>query len=148
MYSMLSDKISKAPVIGSSFSADKQLKDWLRKNNFSSIYDKKGAKWMLSVKTEFMAKKTEMQWEATIFLKTYVSAASLIKEGIISQKDDKRLISLLGDTNLPFEMKPKIIEASSKDELRSKYAAWLEILNSQFENLDLSENKKLSYRNG
>ena len=37
---------------------------------------------------------------SNVFKKTYVSAASLIKEGNNKPKDDKKLVQLLGDANL------------------------------------------------
>ena len=59
MYNTLSDKIPKAPVVGSMFSAEKQIKHWESSNNHSSFYDKLGSPWRIHVQTHFHPEKTE-----------------------------------------------------------------------------------------
>ena len=56
MYNTLSNKIPKAPVVGSLFSAEKQIRQWEKSNNLSSFLDKLEVAGMFSYRQNFILK--------------------------------------------------------------------------------------------
>ena len=142
MYNMVLGEVSKAPVVGSSFSADKKLKHWLKSNDFSVISDHVGMPWQLHVDIRFEAEQPKSFWEASISLKSSLTVEKLLKYKVLDKNSDARLISLLGDRSFPIEMKPKKLQAENIDELKSKYASWLELLNKDFPLLNLEKVKR------
>ncbi len=142
MYNTLSDKIPKAPVVGSMFSAEKQIKQWESSNNHSSIVDKLGSPWSLSVKTHFHPEKSEKKWEARIEMSTSMNPELLVRQGVLCPNGDKRSLFFLGDSSLNIKMKTKILSADDIEELKSLYATWVESTRKQIAETDFFDVKK------
>ena len=142
MYNTLSDKIPKAPVVGSMFSAEKQIKHWESSNNHSSFYDKLGSPWRIHVETHFHPEKTEKKWEARIEMNTSMNRDLLVRQGVLCLNDDERSLFFLADNCLNIKMKTKILSADDIDELKSLYATWVESTKVQIGKSDFFDVKK------
>lgn len=126
MYNTLSDKIPKPPVVGSMFSAEKQIKHWESSNNHSSFLDKLGSPWRIEVKTQFHPEKVEKKWQARIEISTLMNSDALVRQEVLCPKGDARNLFFLADNNLHIKMKTKILSADDPEELKSLYATWVE----------------------
>ena len=142
MYNTLSNKIPKAPVVGSLFSAEKQIRQWEKSNNLSSFLDKLGSRWDVQLSTKFHPERSEKKWDALIKLSTSLSASDFIRQGVLCQDEDKRTLHFLENHRITIEMKTKIISADNMEELRSMYATWVESTKQQITKSDFLHIKK------
>ena len=142
MYNTLSDKIPKAPVVGSMFSAEKQIKHWENSNNHSSFFDKLGSRWCLKVESNFHPEKAEKKWEARIEMSTSMNSKLLVRQKVLCPKGDERSLFFLGDDNLNIRMKTKILSADDIEELKSLYATWVESTKNQIAKSEFFDIKK------
>ena len=126
MYNTLSDKTPKAPIVGSAYSAAKEIKHWENANNISQFSDKLGGCWDLKTSMSFDALEARDKWKLTVDLESSLNVQSLKSEGILVTGRDDRTIFLLGDDVVPLKMNTKVFSDRSIEGLKSQFVTWLE----------------------
>ena len=109
----------KKPSIVSQLSANTQVNRWTELNAIDSITDGDGQKWKAHITVEEKLAATEnirLTWSATVEIKTELDCANLVATGILNEKQDERLIGLLGSQKIPLILKPLVFQATSGEE--------------------------------
>src|SRR5438128_2473147 len=122
MHNLESDRRPSRPVITSLASADAEVANWLRANDYASVTDSDGQRWQIDVKVAQLPHPKDQHqslWEIRIELHTMVNAALLIAHKCLDPDHDQRLLSILGDEQITIHMRPLTHEANGEDEARS-----------------------------
>lgn len=116
-------KISR-PISKSSIAAEKEASIWTEEQEIKEVYDGDGDRWAVELKTEEAFESTDQadyMYRVAIILQQEMGAKELITSGILSAKEDKRKLDLIGNRRVILRMKP--VEFKDSVEFNAKNAA-------------------------
>ncbi len=140
------EKLPRKPAIPSLTSAISEINAWLSKNRYERLKDSAGLEWSLNAAAEKHGMRVppdhEKLWELRLSFEVDVTSELLIKTGTLSEKEDERLISLVGEDVIPIRMRPLRFFAHSEEELRSIMIEELPKIRDRFQHTDLTSLKR------
>ena len=137
-------RISK-PVLTSSIAAEKEAQNWTREQNIKTIKDADGDVWQVELVIEegFESPLNDkFLFTVSIVLHKEVTAGDLVSSGVLLEKEDHRLLALIGGSKVHMQMKP--IQFKDRVEAKAKHAArdYLSTFRNKLEKQSIIEVKR------
>jgi len=139
------ERLPSKPIITSLASANAQISQWLQKNDRRWLQDGDGAKWNLKVKVTQKPDPNSTQgglWEIRLGLSAALGARELVETNTLEPRGDARLISMIGDQQIEFALKPVTYHSHDEDEARLWLAEAVENLQDRLLSRSLSPIKR------
>jgi hypothetical protein len=144
MYS-IEDELIKSPVISTALKADNDFRGWLTANDYSSIKDKSGLPWTLSVDCVQIPDgvvRNRSQWQIKLQVTTALNGKSLKETGVLSAEEDSRLLELFGNGKIEIKLQPLYYLAQNLEESRRIIAQKVQSVRAHFETQDFYSIKR------
>jgi hypothetical protein len=138
------EKLSK-PVVTSSIAAENEAKQWADQQIIKSITDGDGDVWFVQIKTDegFESPVSEEYLNTvSIVMSKEMGSKDLIASGVLDEKKDYRMVSLIGGASVYLEMNP--VQFKDRVLANAKQAArdYLVTLREKLESQSLIEIKR------
>ncbi len=103
MYITEDNKNLMGVVVPSQYAAQKELGNWLGENNYRTIRDLHEMAWNFKIELSETPEPTMKKMVQKLSLASVgtTDAAALVSAGVLSTDHDARLVSLIGDRNIP-----------------------------------------------
>jgi hypothetical protein len=134
MNTMKDQEIPRKPVVPSQLGAEGEFALWLRENRFEELRDGDGIVWKIDVRAKELPSPTDthlLVWEVAIHASTRLSPEDLLRSKALDAVQDKRLIDLIEERDIPLHIKARQVSAASFQEARLKLAEGLSQLREE-----------------
>ncbi|MDQ3235227.1 MAG: hypothetical protein M3Q07_25745 [Pseudobdellovibrionaceae bacterium] len=136
---------TRRPVIASVASADAEFNHWVERQGYREFKDANGGIWQLHMKLRQLPHPHDTQaslYRLQIDLKCELDTRHLVEVGAYDSKEDERLLLRLGTDRVPVEMKSRIMETPSIENLRGELVDELDRIRKSLEKIDLNSMRK------
>ncbi len=121
MYNTDSKRQAKKPVVPSFASASLEFGRWLAENHFDHATDRDGLTWDILVDASQVPDPNDahgLLWQLKIEGSARANAEDLVRTKTLSVVEDARLLGILGDAVIPFNVRPKIYTVATPDQAK------------------------------
>ncbi|WP_141736067.1 hypothetical protein [Oligoflexus tunisiensis] len=136
---------TRRPVIPSVASADAEFNHWVERQGLRDFRDANGGLWQLQLKLQQLPHPQDTQatlYRLQIGLSCVLHTRHLVEVSAYDSADDARLLQLLGEDQVPVEMKSRLFENVSLENLRGQLADELLRMRKSLEKVDLNSMRK------